>query len=48
MQTTMAEEIKVSFDAKDDLAALVYTSGTTGLPKGTMLTHSSFADIRIE
>ena len=23
----------------DDLATLVYTSGTTGPPKGTMLTH---------
>ena len=27
--------------AEDDLAALVYTSGTTGKPKGVMLTHGN-------
>ena len=26
---------------KDDLAVLPYSSGTTGLPKGVMLTHHS-------
>ena len=26
---------------KDDLALLPYSSGTTGLPKGTMITHGN-------
>jgi long-chain acyl-CoA synthetase len=29
--------------APDDLATLVYTSGTTGVPKGVMLTHGNWA-----
>jgi long-chain acyl-CoA synthetase len=30
---------KVKIDPKEDLAVIQYTSGTTGLPKGCMLTH---------
>jgi acyl-CoA synthetase (AMP-forming)/AMP-acid ligase II len=29
----------ITLNAKEDLAALPYSSGTTGLPKGVMLTH---------
>jgi long-chain acyl-CoA synthetase len=34
-----AEPPQVAFDPKKDLAALPYTGGTTGNPKGVMLTH---------
>ncbi|MFE4536506.1 4-coumarate--CoA ligase family protein [Streptomyces scopuliridis] len=38
-----APEPEIAIDPAEDIAALPYSSGTTGLPKGVMLTHRSIA-----
>ncbi|MEU8521324.1 4-coumarate--CoA ligase family protein [Streptomyces sp. NBC_01216] len=43
MLGTQAPEPEVPIDPDEDIAALPYSSGTTGVPKGVMLTHRSIA-----
>ncbi|MEU4262532.1 AMP-binding protein [Streptomyces argenteolus] len=43
MLGSTAPEPGIAFDPAEDVAALPYSSGTTGTPKGVMLTHRSIA-----
>lgn len=43
MAGSKAPEPTVDIDPVEDVAALPYSSGTTGVPKGVMLTHRSIA-----
>ncbi len=38
----------IEFNPKEDLVALPYTGGTTGLPKGAMLTHYNLVAMEME
>ncbi|MFP7199900.1 long-chain-fatty-acid--CoA ligase [Lysinibacillus halotolerans] len=41
LRTSEATPIEMEFDIEEDLALLQYTGGTTGTPKGVMLTHKN-------
>lgn len=41
LRTSEALPIEVPFDFEEDLALIQYTGGTTGSPKGVMLTHKN-------
>ncbi|MCK1981809.1 MULTISPECIES: long-chain-fatty-acid--CoA ligase [Peribacillus] len=41
MRRRITEEVTVPIDVDNDLALLQYTGGTTGFPKGVMLTHKN-------
>ena len=46
--TTEADLVNVKIDVEKDLALLQYTGGTTGLPKGTELTHKNIISNAIQ
>jgi acyl-CoA synthetase (AMP-forming)/AMP-acid ligase II len=41
MDSYRPEQLSIPINLREDLALLQYTSGTTGLPKGAMITHFS-------
>jgi long-chain acyl-CoA synthetase len=41
IMSTSSDELKIAQTDNDDVAALIYTAGTTGPPKGVMHTHYS-------
>lgn len=47
MYASCAESAPGQFIGEDDIAIQLYTSGTTGIPKGVMLSHGGFNRMRL-
>jgi len=43
-----AQKPDITIDPQDDIAALPYTGGTTGLPKAAILTHSNLVSLMMQ